>query len=88
MTADAIDLTDPQLWAAFTLGYEWGHYYGIGQGRRELAAELMPVGDAIRRLPRGDNHGELERRRCTYRTPALTAEQIHAQATASWAEVA
>ncbi len=87
MSPDAIDLPDPTLWAAFTLGYEWGHYYGIGQGRRELAAELISVGEAIRALPRGESHAELERRR-TYRRPPLTPEQIHAQAAASWAEVA
>ena len=88
MTSNDIDLTDPQLCAAFALGYRWGRFDGVAEGRRELAAELMPVGDAIRRLPRGDTHADLEHRRHTPRRPALTAEQIHTQAAASWAEVA
>ena len=87
MTTDGLDLTDRQLCEAFTFGYQLARSDGIAEGRRDLAAELMPVGDAIRTLPRGDTQSELERRRRTYRTPALTAEQIHAQAAASWAEL-
>lgn len=66
----------------------------------ELISELMDwrarrdfreTSTAISQLARwgaiGPSYGELERRRSTYTTPALTPQQIKEQAARSWAAV-
>jgi hypothetical protein len=72
-------------WPAFLAGYQAGLEHGIGIGYAHAGQDWTDVTTAACRTARGGvPHAELDRRRHTYRTAALTAQQIRDRAARSW----
>ena len=76
------------LWHAkgYTNGIRDGYTAGYQQAIQDLLGDMAWIID--HRPSRAIPHHELQHRRNTYTTPALTPEQIQTHAAASWAETA